>query len=89
MAITNLPMEDDTQSVLFDALRYLLLTTGDIQNATAKDSVLKRVMKYICTELPKSNQVDNLLQLHRRRDNLFVINACLMFADCVFIPSAL
>ncbi|KAM3181407.1 hypothetical protein ACTXT7_014437 [Hymenolepis weldensis] len=59
------------------------------KDATAKDPVLKKAMKYIHTELPKSNQMGNLLQLHRWRDNLSVGNSHLMFADRVIIPLAL
>lgn len=63
-------MEVGTQHLLFDAVRKLLITTNDRQNAITKDSVLKKAMKHVRTGRSKSNKKDILLQLYRQRDNL-------------------
>ncbi|VUZ48816.1 unnamed protein product, partial [Hymenolepis diminuta] len=46
--IPNLTVEDDTQLLLFYAAQKLSIIVSDIKNATAKDLVLKKTMKYIC-----------------------------------------
>lgn len=52
----GLPMENTTQQPAFDGGRKLPITSSDIQNATVKDSVLRK------TGWPKSNQNADLLQ---------------------------
>lgn len=56
--IASLTIEDDTQRLLFEAVCKLLITVNDIQvmqNATAKDLALKKVMKYVCIGWPRSS----------------------------------
>ncbi|VDL58839.1 unnamed protein product [Hymenolepis diminuta] len=85
--ISSLTVEDYTQSTLLDAGCKLPTGPSDIQGARAKDSVLKKAMTYVRTEWLKSSQMCKVLQHCTRRDDLFVVNSCLMFADCVVIPS--
>ncbi|KAM3172160.1 hypothetical protein ACTXT7_015126 [Hymenolepis weldensis] len=61
----------------------------EIKHASAKDSVIRKAMKFAKTKSPSSSFKGNLLVLFHRRNALSIVDFCLMFNESVVISAAL
>nr|VZI24304.1 unnamed protein product [Spirometra erinaceieuropaei] len=84
-----LSIEDDVRSQLSDAIRGIPDNAVDIRRATEQDPVLRQAITYVQTCWPTTVLTGDLRQLFFRRELLYVVDSCPMFADRVIVPSSI
>lgn len=71
------------------AIQQLSIKSGQIRQATREDATLKQAIQFVKTSWPASVSSHDLKQLFHRRQNLRIVNECLMFGERVVIPNSL
>nr|VZH98583.1 unnamed protein product [Spirometra erinaceieuropaei] len=85
--IAAISIEDDLRRQLSNAIRGIPVTTADIRHDTDQDPFLRQAITYVQTCWPTTSLAGDLRQIFLRRVSLSVVDSCLMFVDCVAIPS--
>jgi len=87
--IAALATDYDT-TILDEAIRQTPLTFSEIKSETYKDSILIQIIDFIKGRWPQTDKLDDdLIAFYRRRNELSIVNDCLMYADRVVVPSSL
>ena len=87
--IAAVSIENDVNESLNKSVRHVLVTTSDVQKATARDPVLQKVTYYINHGWAKRLNEPDLQQFYRRCDSISIVNQCPMFTARVVISKSL
>ena len=96
-ALSRLPVEDDTPvfSNDFVSINYIehelkVLTAKDIAKETLKDKILSRITKFLKTDWPKREELNEIEQkYYTKRDELYVEKDCILWGYRVIVPESL
>ncbi|CAH8499886.1 unnamed protein product [Dicrocoelium dendriticum] len=84
--IATISLESEVSQVLIETLRKLPITFEMVRVASTRDPIIQQAIKYHTTQWPKDNLTGELHNLSLRKDELSVVNECLLLADRVVIP---
>uniref|UniRef100_A0A1I8BHK6 RNA-directed DNA polymerase n=1 Tax=Meloidogyne hapla TaxID=6305 RepID=A0A1I8BHK6_MELHA len=82
-------VEDTVKHVLNIMLEELPVDNKQIRIETENDQILKKVKEYICNGWPKQVENHELLFWSSRRQNLQIVDDCILFVNKVVIPLTL
>ncbi|VDP96622.1 unnamed protein product [Echinostoma caproni] len=87
--IAVVQVEEDVQRQLADTFKGISVTASGIHDATKRDPILQKVMKFINTSWPQKSTAGDLTHFFRRRQSLSIIDGCVMCSDRVVVPASL
>ncbi|CAD6190753.1 unnamed protein product [Caenorhabditis auriculariae] len=82
-------VEVEVQEVLKNSLRRLPLTSADVRTETSKDKDLQKLTKFVNSGSFPQKVPEKLRSFSSKREELNVVDGCLMVGDRVVIPEKL
>ncbi|CAH8535475.1 unnamed protein product [Dicrocoelium dendriticum] len=87
--IAAISLESEVNQVLMENFRKLPVTFDMVRDATVRDPLLRQVIKFHTTQWPSDTLSGELQILSRRKDELSIVNGCLLLAERIIIPKEL
>ncbi|XP_011688396.1 PREDICTED: uncharacterized protein K02A2.6-like [Wasmannia auropunctata] len=84
--IASIHLEEDISAALQNSLQNIPVTFKEIQEAIKVDLIMQQAIQFTLTGWLTSLDEPQLKALHRRREDLTVVQDCLMLQDRIVIP---
>ena len=90
----QVPVQDCDEEIVIQSVNALfassVISKADLQRATAEDSTLTTIMTYVASGWPSKNAIPASVQpFYKLRDELSVVDGCLMRGERCVIPAQL
>lgn len=87
--IASIDIESSVKQILADVLQQLPITHQLIKSETTRDKPLRSISEFVINGWPPSVNSEELKIFFNRKDDISIVEGCLMFGERVIISSAL